>query len=102
MDIAVSARHIELTDPIRAYAEEKAARLPKFFDRVTEINVVVNKADHDNMEVEIVASAEHTDPFVVKVVGPDMYALIDEATDKLERQLRRHKEKLRNRKHNVQ
>jgi len=101
MDIAVSARHIELTEPIRQYAEEKAARLPKFFDRITEISVIVNKADNDNKEVEIITSAEHTDPFVVRVTGPDMYALIDEATDKLERQLRRHKDKLRNRKHNV-
>ncbi len=99
MEIAVSARHMQLTEPIRQYVEEKSGKLPRYFDRVTEISVVMDKAENDNMELEMVVAAEHTDPFVVKVTGPDLYALVDEATDKMERQLSRHKDKLRNRKH---
>jgi ribosomal subunit interface protein len=49
--------------------------------------------------VEIIVSAEHVDRFVAKASGNDLYACIDEAAEKMERQLREHKEQVRNRKH---
>jgi len=101
MQINVRGKQIEVTQPIREYAESKVAKLPRYFDRVQEIDVFIGKYDQHQFEVEILIEAEHTDSFVVKVKGIDLYKCIDEAVSKGERQLTDHKEKLRNRKHNV-
>jgi ribosomal subunit interface protein len=56
--------------------------------------------DHEseNFAVEAIVSADGN-PFVAREVGPDTFALIDLVGDKLERQLLKHKERFRNRKH---
>lgn len=101
MNIKVSGRHLDVTEPIRDYAQNKVGKLPRYFDRVQEIEVIIDKGEGRNEVVEVIVSAEHTDRFVAKVTGPDLYACIDDAVSKLERQLTDHKERLRNRKHNV-
>lgn len=101
MEIIVSGRHLDITDAIRQYATDKVGRLPKFFDRVQVIEVIADKGEaHDNsQQVEIIVRAEHVDPFIARAAGNDLYACIDDAVEKLERQLREHKDKVRNRKH---
>ncbi len=100
MEINVIGRHFEITPAIRDYASQKATKLPKYYDRIKSIEVVANRADHYNhYEVEVIVQVERADPFIVKVAGEDLYACVDESVGKLERQLRDHKEKLRNRKH---
>ena len=101
MEIKVSGRQIEVTPAIREHASEKLMKLPRFFDRIQEMSVVVSKADGNTHAVEIMVEAEHTDPFLASESGPDLYGCIDEAVRKLERQLSDHKDRLRNRKHNV-
>jgi putative sigma-54 modulation protein len=102
MQINVSGKHLEITDPIREHAIERANRLPKFYDRIQEINIIIDKADnHQHEEVEVIVEVEKSDPFITKKSGPDLYVLIDDVFGKTERQLRDHKEKLRNRKHQI-
>jgi len=98
MEMHVTGRHVEVTDAIREYAEEKLARLPRYFDRVQSIELICDHRDHHH-EVEAIVDAEHTHPFVAKATGEDVYALIDGVMDKLQRQLSDHKKRLRNRKH---
>lgn len=98
MDITVSGRHLEVTDAISQYAEEKAARLPRFFDRVSRCEIVLDRTP-DGFEVEWIIHADRTDVFVAKSRGLDLYACIDDVTSKAERQLTDHKEKVRNHKH---
>ncbi len=100
MQITVTGRHLEITDAIRQYAEGKVNKLPRYFNRVLAIDVVAAKAEAHAVDVEIKVSVAGHDPFVSKVHGPDLYACIDEAVDKLERQLTDHKEKLRQHKGN--
>ena len=98
MDFKISGRHIEITPPIREYAEKKTEKLHRYYDRIQEISVVVDK--HDNgIEVEVLVEIEHHAPIVAKTRCDDVYACIDQNIDKLERQLTDLKEKLRNRKH---
>jgi putative sigma-54 modulation protein len=100
MEINVTGRHLEITPAIRDFAHQKVAKLPRYYDRITAIEVVADRTDHhDHYEVELIVQVERTDPFVVKVAGADLYACVDETVDKMERQLTDHKEKLRNRKH---
>ncbi len=97
MQISVTGRHVEVTEQVKDYAREKVSKLPRFFDRVQAIDIVLNH-DSGDFSVEIIVRVDRADPFIARESGPDTFALIDTLTDKLGRQLRRHKERLRNRK----
>jgi len=98
MQINISGKHIDLTNSIEEYAQKKCDRLTRYYDRIQEIDVVVDQPNRE-FEVEIITHVEHRDPFLGTCRGEDIYACIDDAVDKLTRQLTEHKEKLRNRKH---
>ncbi len=99
MDINVTGKHLEVTDAIRNYASHKCAKLPRYYDRIRTIDVLIDKRDHHNQDVEMIVHVDHHNPFLARVDGGDLYACIDQAIDKLERQLTEHKEKVRNHKH---
>jgi putative sigma-54 modulation protein len=93
MQLNLSGHHIEITSALRNYVSSKMERLERHFDHVTNMHVVLSveklrqKADatlHVN-GANLFASAEHE----------DMYAAIDGLTDKLDRQIKKHKEKLK-------
>lgn len=98
MRITVSGRHTDLSDSLRAYAEEKSAKLERFYDRVHAVDVVFD-VDAGEHRCEIIARADHHMTFVAKEVCSEAFAALDAAVKDLERQLNRHKEKHRNRKH---
>lgn len=97
MQIAVTFRHMEASEPVRSYLEEKLSRIKKYIDEPIDAQAVlsVSKKIRHNAEVTIVAKG-------ITIKGSeetnDMYAAIDAVTDKLERQLKRYKEKLKNHK----
>ncbi|MEJ5349636.1 MAG: ribosome-associated translation inhibitor RaiA [Desulfosoma sp.] len=99
MQINVAFRHTETSDTLRKYAEEKVSRIKKYLEEPIEANVVlqVEKFRHiADVTVESnglrINAREETE---------DMYAAIDMVVDKLEGQIKKHKEKLRNRKSNA-
>jgi putative sigma-54 modulation protein len=96
--VTVSARHMDVTLPLKNYAEEKANKLTKYFDRIQEIEVVLD-AHKDSARCEMIVNAEHKNTFVAQHDQGDAYACIDGCVHKLERQLSDHKERIRNRKH---
>ena len=97
MRIEVTAKHVDLTDAIRQYAENKCAKLPRFYDGVQEIQVlIVRPQKHAEFDVEIRADVEKHDDFFAKESGQDIYGCIDLAVDKLARQLADFKERLKN------
>ena len=98
MIVTVASRHMELTDPLKAFAEQKAGKLTKYFDRIREIEVVF---DHQNNEMtaEIIVNADNNHRLVAHCSGSDAYGCMDACMEKMERQLTDHKTKIRNRKH---
>ena len=88
MKIQVTGRHVEVTEDLREYIETKANKLPRYYDRIHEIEVVL---DHE--------SEQFTAEMIVRVDQKHTFVLVDLVVDKLERQLVRHKEKRRNHKH---
>ncbi len=98
MQITVTGRHVEMSEDVKKYAAEKAGKLLKFYDRIQSIAVVVD-SEGDQFSVEMLVNAGARNEFVGREVGSDTFALIDLTVDKLERQLTRHKEIERNRKH---
>jgi len=95
----ITGKHIEITEAIKKHAEEKTSKLPRFYDSINQVEVVVEGSQGCNTSVEVIASAEHSKIFVVKETGADAYKCIDLAVHKLERQLRKKKGKERNDKH---
>lgn len=98
MQITVTGRHVEVPANVKEYAEEKAEKLLRFYDRIQSIQVVVGN-EGDDFSVEMIVNAGARNEFIAHEVGPDTFVLIDNTESKLERQLTKHKEILRNRKH---
>jgi putative sigma-54 modulation protein len=99
MLITVTGKHIEITEALRAHAEEKAEKLPRYYNSVNHIEITIDGKDGGKTSIQVIAHAEHCEDLVVKELGEDTYACIDIAMHKLERQLRKRKEKQRNNKH---
>ena len=98
MIVTISARHMEVTEALKTYAETKVSKLTRYYDRIQEIEVILD-AHKDATRVEVMVNAEHNAMFIAHHDDGDAYACIDGCVDKLERQLTDHKEKHRNRKH---
>jgi putative sigma-54 modulation protein len=101
VDIKISGRHVTITDALRQYAEEKAGKLPKFYDLIQAVEVIIEVAQAKLMRAEIVVVAEHKNKFVATHEGEDLYGCIDQALHKMQAQLTAHKERFRNRKHST-
>jgi len=95
----VTGKHIEITDALRKHAEEKTSKLPRYYNVINQVEVIVDGSDGGALSVEVIARGEHSKVFVVTERGEDAYACIDLAAHKLERQLRETKRKERNKKH---
>lgn len=94
MQVNVSARHGSLSSHDQEVIREKAEKIRRFFDRVNSISVIVDFQHQDKPHVEINASAEHTKDFVASAQLTTVIASLDAALQKIEQQLRKHKEKL--------
>ena len=95
MQITISARHGHLSDQTQQKITEKTEKLRKFFDRITAIEVTVDLEHRETtVDVEIRASAEHTDGFIARDKAAELFAALDGAVHKVEQQLRKHKERL--------
>jgi putative sigma-54 modulation protein len=99
VEITILGRHLVITDAIRQYAEEKVSKLPKFYDLIQAVEVIVETVQAKQMRAEIVVVAEHKNKFVATHEGEDLYGCIDLALHKMQTQLTAHKERFRNRKH---
>ena len=72
----------------------KVAKLPRFFDRTTGIQVLADLEHSGKPKVEIIVSAEETNDFFASDVGSNVIVALDSAIAKIEQQLKKHKEKL--------
>ena len=99
MQIKVSTRHGHLSPASQSKVVAKVSRLKRYFDRLTALNVTVDLANPALPAVEIVASAEHFHDMVSHEHAPQFWRSVDGAVQKLEQQLRKHKEKVRDHKH---
>jgi len=92
MQVNLTGHHVDLTSSMRDYVNSKMDRLERHFDIVQDIHVVlsVEKLRH---KAEATLHINGGNVFADAVEG-DMYAAIDALTDKLDRQVKKHKEKM--------
>lgn len=94
MEIKVTARHGNLSDSIQETMKAKVAKLPRFFDRTTGIQVLADLGHSASPKVEIIISAEETRDFFASDTGNNVIVALDKTIAKIEQQLKKHKEKL--------
>ena len=92
MNLHVTGHHLEITPAIRAYVVNKLDRVTRHFDHVIDVSVVL-AVDKLRQIVEANVHVSGKD-IHAQSVDPDMYAAIDALADKLDRQVKKHKEKL--------
>ena len=93
MQINVTGHHVDITSALRQYVHEKFGRLERHFTHVIEAHVIltVEKLRH-KAEASMLVSGNR---LFADAVEEDMYAAIDGLVDKLDRQVVKHKEKLK-------
>lgn len=92
MQLSVTGHHVEITAAMRSYVEKKLDRIVRHFDHVIDTHCVltVEKLMH-RAEATVRVRGETIHALATE---GDMYAAIDALADKLERRVRKHKEKL--------
>ena len=93
MHVTVTFRHMDASDAVRGYAEDKIKRIEKYLQPPVEAHLIleVDKFMH-RAEVDLRAKGLHVN--AVETTA-DMYAAIDKVADKIERQVQKHKEKVK-------
>jgi len=95
MNLTVTGHHVEVTNSMHNYVVEKLRRLQRHSENLFDVQVILSvEKVRQKAEATIQVSGNK---IYADTTQPDMYAAIDLLMDKLDRQLLRHKEKLKNR-----
>ena len=94
MQLNLTGRPLDITDAMRTYVQGKFERIERHFDHVTQVHVILSveklrqkaEASFHISGHDLYAESDHE----------DMYAAIDALVDKLDRQLLKQKEKMKN------
>lgn len=97
MQLNISGHHVDVTDAMKNYVTEKFDKLERHFDHITNVHVVLT-VEKVVQRAEATAHVSGAELFA-DASSDDMYAAIDALTDKLDRQVLKHKEKLVSRHH---
>ena len=97
MQINLSGHHLDITDALRDYVDEKFAKLERHSDQITSVQVILSPEPKSH-KAESTIHISGADLFAT-AQADDMYAAIDALTSKLDRQILKHEEKTVGRKH---
>jgi len=92
MQLNLTGHHVDITQSLRDYVNEKLVKLERHFDHVTNVNVVLT-VEKQQQRAEASVNVSKGQLFA-DASSQDMYAAIDALVDKLDRQILKHKEKL--------
>ncbi len=92
MNIIINGRHMELTDNLKNYAEEKISKFKKYLNNITEATVTLSVEKYRH-RAEVLLKVDGSFIQAESITG-EMYSSIDEVVEKLERQVKRYKEKM--------
>lgn len=98
MELKITARHFEILDPTREYAEKRILPLERFFGKVLDAQLILSK-ERNNYNAELVFKVSRS-KLLARASASDINSAIDEVSHKMERQLKGLKEKVKNKKVN--
>jgi putative sigma-54 modulation protein len=93
-NIIVTGRDSEVSSVNKAHAEDKIAKLERYFDGIQKIEAILGHSG-DQADVELVISVRRAKPIVCHSHAKDLYAAIDMVLDKAEIQLTKLKERVK-------
>ncbi len=93
MKFSIVGRNVEITGAIQDYIEKRLTKLKKYFQRVVDVHVVLFTQKY-NQGVEITINASGI-AIHGQEITEDLYASVDKVIDKLDAQLRKHKERIK-------
>ncbi len=93
MQLSLTGHHVEITPALREYVEKKLERIVRHFDQVIDVHCVLTVEEKLRQKAD---ATLHVSGNAIHAVAtePDMYAAIDALADKLDRCIRKHKEKV--------
>ncbi len=92
MQINLSGHHVDITPALREYVTQKLERVIRHVDSLTSIQVILS-IEKLRQKAEARLHVTGNDLYA-EATEEDMYAAIDQLVDKLDRQVKRYKEKL--------
>jgi len=95
MQLNVTGHHVDITNSMRNYVEEKLSKMERHFDHVTNVHVILT-VEKLEQKAEATVHISGANIFA-EAVHEDMYAAIDALAGKLDRQVLKHKEKAQGR-----
>ncbi len=94
MEITITGKHFHPSEQMKAHAEQKARKMGRFFDGIESISLTL-WTEGGRQRAEMVVQAKPRARLVAEESHADMLVAIDLTADKMERQLKRFKGKLR-------
>lgn len=92
MQINLTGHHTDITPALRSYVQTKFEKLRRHFNNMTNIHVILT-VEKERRIAEAEVHVNNGNLFA-NAENNDMYAAIDSLVDKLDRQVKKHKEKL--------
>ena len=92
MQLDVTGHHVGITDSLREYVASKLERIERHFDQVTDVHCILT-VEKQRQKAEATISVNGAKMYADATNG-DMYAAIDALVDKLDRQVKKYKEKI--------
>jgi len=96
MEIRIAARHFELTDNLRKFAEDEIKRLEKYYDHIIDTHLTLS-VEKSRQIAELSVKVYGT-TLTSKAKSFDMYAAVEQVMSKMETQIKKYKSKLRDKK----
>ncbi|MEM9353155.1 MAG: ribosome-associated translation inhibitor RaiA [Planctomycetota bacterium] len=92
--MSIATRHGQISEETKSKIEQKLAKVHRFFDRLTAVELTADLKDAHRPGVHLNVSAEHKHDFVAQTESENLLSAVDAAVQKIEQQLRKYKEKV--------
>ena len=96
MQIRITARHFDLTDHLKNFAENEIEKLERYFNHIIDAHLILD-AEKSRMTAELKVKVYGT-VLTSKVRSFDMYDSVEKVIDKMEGQLKKYKDRLQDKK----
>ncbi|MBS0290139.1 MAG: ribosome-associated translation inhibitor RaiA [Proteobacteria bacterium] len=94
MQINITGHHVDITPPLREYVTNKLQKIQRYFSNITNVHVILSVDKKFQQKAEARLHLARAEVFA-ESESSDMYAAIDLLMDKLDRQVLKHKEKMK-------
>jgi len=100
MRISLTARHYKASEKLKDFAHAEVRRLKKYYDGIIDCEIILDyEKPSKSLQIAEIAIKVYGQRLVAREKTEDIYKSIRQAVDKLERQVKKYKEKLRGHKH---